>query len=1298
MASDPPVQVQRATVWRRGLSWLGDVLASLIWLVSALLALVLAGLLAVGLWAATPLALPHTLSWVQQSLKDPDTGLSPLQFKGARGSLLGGGQIEHLTWQDGGLTADIRELTLLWSPDQLLALAFQRSLALDRWAIDALTVTDDRPPPTDPAPMQPPTDLRLPWLQAVDLSLSIGTFHWTGEPGVHAGPFQGRYRYSAATGHQLDVDALHWQEGLYTLQAQVGTDPSIAVQLRLSGEVHTPAMDELPAQHLAVNAEASGTLAGPQARIDLTATLQPVAGGLAVGPGPRLSLVAALLPWAPMPIDHADVDMQNINIAQFWPPGPQTRLDGQWRAGAPDALTPGAGWRVQGQLTNQLPRPWDQGGLPLNRLQADLELTEADLVVRQLTVELGRGQARAAGTVRRTAQGPEANGQITLTQLNLRDVWSTLPDATWNAEGQASAAGAQTRWQVRLSPAQAQDLPSLDAAGHWAGETVAIDRLQLDWLGSQLTGRVGALRSDVTFEQVELGWVAPGLTLGWEGDWPLAASGTTAQLDAPELARFQRWGRDALRIMDTRWPAGHLQDRWADWLAWDLQGQVRWHAQATPQAQGVEWQSGLQMDVSVMTPDARWEARGETRVRGRRLLTAGPTDDWLQIDILSMQGGGTHHPMLWRVALNEPLDIERRADGQLRVGAGQLHWQPVRPRSRVSAPGMAFATEPALLAWEPLTLHEGHLETRGRISQVAMSWVNAWLVTPDRPQGPLTASGLEGDVWLGATWDLSLPLTAATATTAATAPRADWRIQHERGDWSITGRVGTETRTFTSGIQTLALTGRLNGEALITEWRLDTTELGQAQGRLETRVRPPEEDMGWAWPINAPLMGDAQMHWSQLDLLAPFLPPGWRVEGKLAAQGQLTGDRQTPHLGGRIHLQQLAIRSLVDGIDFSGGELIARLQGQQMVLERLHLQGAGGPEGGTLSGEGQIGWRPLATGGWEPELDLVFHANEWRVLARADRRLILSGQIRAQLNDALLDLTGRFQALQALFLLPDEATPTLGSDVVIRGGSMPVPLHAQLPFQTRLHVTLDLGNRFDIRGLGLQTALEGELLIQARPGQLTPSLSGDIRTVRGTYRAYGQRLDIERGLIRFNGPYDNPALDILAVRPHPTQKVGVEISGNAQAPRVRLYADPDLPDSEKLAWLILGRPASGGGAEAALLQQAALALLSGQGGQRDGSLVQNLGLDEFSFQGQAVNPDGTTTAAAVTLGKRISEQLYVSYSRSVTGASGTVAVFLDLSRFITLRAQAGDDNALDIIFSREFDRWRAPRTIPPASP
>jgi translocation and assembly module TamB len=104
-----------------------------------------------------------------------------------------------------------------------------------------------------------------------------------------------------------------------------------------------------------------------------------------------------------------------------------------------------------------------------------------------------------------------------------------------------------------------------------------------------------------------------------------------------------------------------------------------------------------------------------------------------------------------------------------------------------------------------------------------------------------------------------------------------------------------------------------------------------------------------------------------------------------------------------------------------------------------------------------------------------------------------------------------------------------------------------------------------------------------------------------------------------------------------------------------------------------------------VLQQAALALLSGQGRTGDGSLTRALGLDELSFQGEGTNPDGTTTAAALTLGKRISNQLYLSYSRSVVGVMGTVAVLYDVSRYVTLRAQAGDDNAIDVIFTRRFD-------------
>ena len=119
-----------------------------------------------------------------------------------------------------------------------------------------------------------------------------------------------------------------------------------------------------------------------------------------------------------------------------------------------------------------------------------------------------------------------------------------------------------------------------------------------------------------------------------------------------------------------------------------------------------------------------------------------------------------------------------------------------------------------------------------------------------------------------------------------------------------------------------------------------------------------------------------------------------------------------------------------------------------------------------------------------------------------------------------------------------------------------------------------------------------------------------MRTVRGTYKAYGQRLDIEQGVVRFVGPIDNPSLTILAIRPKLTQRVGVQISGSQLSPIVRLYAEPDLPDAEKLAWLVLGRSPDGGGAEAALMQPVSythLDVYKRQGLKRyDAELVQRL--------------------------------------------------------------------------------------------
>ena len=198
-----------------------------------------------------------------------------------------------------------------------------------------------------------------------------------------------------------------------------------------------------------------------------------------------------------------------------------------------------------------------------------------------------------------------------------------------------------------------------------------------------------------------------------------------------------------------------------------------------------------------------------------------------------------------------------------------------------------------------------------------------------------------------------------------------------------------------------------------------------------------------------------------------------------------------------------------------------------------------------------------------------------------------------------------------------------------------------------------------------------------------PQITGEVRTEQGRYRAWGQSLDVESGLVRFNGPYNNPSLDITAIRPNITVRAGVRVLGSATDPRVTLFSDPEMSDAEKLSWIVMGRDTASGGAEAALLQQAALALLSGGGTSEN--FAGRVGLDEIGFKGASTDSTDANAGAALTLGKRLSKDLYVTYEQSLNGAMGTLYVFYEMSRRLTLRGQTGLQTAVDLIYTVRKD-------------
>jgi translocation and assembly module TamB len=209
--------------------------------------------------------------------------------------------------------------------------------------------------------------------------------------------------------------------------------------------------------------------------------------------------------------------------------------------------------------------------------------------------------------------------------------------------------------------------------------------------------------------------------------------------------------------------------------------------------------------------------------------------------------------------------------------------------------------------------------------------------------------------------------------------------------------------------------------------------------------------------------------------------------------------------------------------------------------------------------------------------------------------------------------------------------------------------------------------------------LKGRLRITTPNGVL--AVNGTLRTDEGTYTAYGQNLAIERGVINFSGDLATPRLDILAVRPDIDVRVGVAVQGSAADPRIRLYSEPEMSEMDKISWIVMGREPEGmGRAETALLQRAALALLAGEGGNPSGGTLKKLGIDELSV---ARGDSGELRETVVTVGKQLSKRWFVAYERGFNAAAGSWQLIYRAARRFTLRAQSGEESAVDVIWT-----WR----------
>ena len=927
-----------------------------------------------------------------------------------------------------------------------------------------------------------------------------------------------------------------------------------------------------------------------------------------------------------------------------------TRLDA--RGGAAQAeLTASArrdaagAWSVtsRGRLDGFDPRPWWPGAddHPLRRGPHRLALRWDGDVALAATPALATARGRAELTI--------ADSVVAGLPLAGSASWQRPPGAAdgnaavdialagnrLEAEARVGALGQPTTWRAVLRAPQLaalRPLAPLDPAlATWLPTAGTVDAtLDGDGVWPQMRTRgdvrVQGLRvQDVSLAQAQGRWTAT-LDPVARPDEPLEFA-----LDVAGLARGeQRLDRLRARV-GGRWSAHTLEVdaslplRPPPWIE-------SWPAPVGAVAAATSDGTALRL-----RGDGRWTA-APARPPGAAPLAGsswqGRIGEWR---VAPRDGAGDPRPGGWLQARDVALDVVFDAAGT--------------PREARAAPGQLQALD-AVLRWTTLQWTAPAPGTAGGLAidaELDPLAVAPWL------QRLQPAAGWGGDLRLGATARLRM----------ADGVDADVVVERRGGDLDIRDNGSRQALGLTDLRVALAAH---DGVWSLTQ-AAAAANVGVVAGAQTLRPPPPS-----LWPdADTPLEGVLEMRVDRLGTWAAWVPPGWRLGGSLRTSASIGGRLGAPEYLGEMVGTELAVRNLLEGVDVRDGELRVTLRGDDATVETFRLR----------AGDGTLEIDGGASFGARPQARLQLRADRFQLLGRIDRRLVVSGNAEMGLGLDAIRVDGRFGVDRGLIDFTRRDAPSLDDDVtVVRRGETAPDADAPRPPPRRpvqVNVAVDLGRDLRLRGRGLDTMLRGSLALTTPGGR--PTLVGTVRAEQGTYRAYDQKLTIDRGEVIFTGAVDNPRLDILAVRPNLDVEVGVEIGGTAQSPRVRLYSDPPMSDADTLSWLILGRPPDGlGRADTALLQAAAMALLAGEGEGTTSRLLRTIGIDELTVS----RPEGGTTEdAVVTIGKQIGRNLFVAYERGVNATAGSWQVIYRVARRITVRAQTGEDTALDVIWS-----WR----------
>jgi translocation and assembly module TamB len=1252
------------------------------------------------------------LQWLTGVVEHQSGG--KLSTHGVNGSLFASFGMQQLVLHGDGWRITLHDAQIQWQPAALLR-GELKVLHLNARQVEVLSLPSDKPSVL-------PDSLRLPLTLNVSQmkldSLSIISKEGAA-PDFVASNVEARF-LGDANHLQLQMLHAHLSAGEFAGTAEIASTKPYPLKAQASLDTAMQLSGRLQKMYFA--AEAGGDLQHLVVKLDGN------------GAGVSINGKAQLAPFSAVPVSHLQFSFSGLDAGRLFDGAPPALVSGSADLqGAP-------GGELEGSLLvrNAHAAALDRNGLPVRGVTARVRLSSSLWQLQKLDVHLLNG-SHITGAASWEQQRGKLAAQLRVHDLDPAALDTRLPGTQLQGDITLNGIGTDQHAVVILSDGRLDLHGELDRHG----DRIDMSSLRVTRGGIVLNGHGQlALDRRRTFSfssrlsKLDLSEFAAipatDLNIGLEISGTLSPQVQgTLQLDMSHsrFAQHDISGNGHVEFSGMRRATGALALRMGEnYLNLEVtHGPQADRAQLTVDAprldqfgkgMGGQLAGHAVLSGSITQPRLQFSARGSNLVLpgGQRIATLDGSGDLssanMQMNLgvtgyqgsgamnipeasLELKGSRAHHNLLASARIDR--DQETSGEVTLKMDGGlsdPAHgWKNMQWRGEIDELAAQGVLPFHLLKAVPLTLAMNSVElgtvdaafAGGQIQFSGMQWtpqrwhsaghftglnvraVNMQQKQPRQNQPVPDQSGYMHEfdtIRVGGAWD----------ATADENLHGQFQVHRESGDWIVNGN-----RDQPLGLRDMQLSVRAEQDQLHAQLEAS----GEHLGEVKVQASMPLTRTGTGWTIlpQAPLSGHLLLHSDDLSWLGPILDSNLQSGGRLNLDADLTGTLEYPRLQGEAQGDALSLAFLNQGIRLEQGELKARFDPDAVHIDRLvfsapYLASPSDslladyrlPAGsGSLSASGQIDLKGDGS-------DLKITAERLPLAQRADRWIIASGTGHARYAHKILMLDGNIRADAGLINQLVTDRPSLSEDVHIVGQE---PASRAGPL-TSVNAILDLGDHFYIRAAGFEGRLAGQLNVHGEPGELM-HVTGSIAAQDGVFNAYGQSLQVERGIVNFQGPLDDPGLNILAVRKGLDVEAGVEVTGTVRHPTVRLVSTPNVPDAEKLSWIVLGRVPDTSGVDSALLLAAAGSILGGQSG---GHLGKSLGIDEISLSQQA--GADSQPIQKMTVGKQLSSRARISYEQSLNEVGSTAIFTYTLTPRINIVTRTGTEDAVDIFYTFRF--------------